>query len=186
MPTISGRLESITRLTPQASGTSFAGQDNRLNNITVDGSYFNNSFGLGSASPASAPNVAPISLESLEQVQVSIAPFDVRQGSFVGAAINSVTRSGTNQFSASVYHRMRNEDVVGTEAQGQTVNPGTFTFRDTGVWASGPIVRNKLFVVRQLRERRRQAAAPHVPREQRRRSRSSAASRACSRRTSTR
>ncbi len=144
LPTISGRLESIVRLTPQASGTSFAGQDNRLNNITVDGSYFNNAFGLGSA-PGERTNVAPISLESLEQVQVSIAPFDVRQGSFIGAAINSVTRSGTNQFSASVYHRMRDQDVVGTEARGQTVNPGTFTFRDTGVWASGPIVRNKLF-----------------------------------------
>ena len=79
-------------------------------------------------------------------MQVSIAPFDVRQGSFIGAAINSVTRSGTNQFSASVYHRMRDQDLVGTEARGQTVNPGTFTFRDTGVWASGPVVRNKLFV----------------------------------------
>ena len=77
---------------------------------------------------------------------MSIAPFDVRQGNFIGAAINSVTRSGTNQFSASVYHRMRSEDFVGTEAHGQTVNPGTFTFRDTGVWAGGPIVRNKLFV----------------------------------------
>jgi len=145
LPTISGRLESVTRLTPQASGNSFGGQDNRLNNITVDGSYFNNSFGLG-AQPGERTNVAPISLESLEQVQVSIAPFDVRQGSFIGAAINSVTRSGTNQFSASVYHRMRDQDLVGTEARGQAVNPGTFTFRDTGVWGSGPIVRNKLFV----------------------------------------
>jgi hypothetical protein len=145
LPTISGRLESITRLTPQASGTSFAGQDNRLNNMTIDGSFFNNAFGLGSQ-PGERTNVAPISLESLEQVQVSIAPFDVRQGGFVGAAINSVTRSGTNQFSASLYHRMRSEDFAGTEAQGREVNPGTFTFRDTGVWGSGPIIRNKLFV----------------------------------------
>ncbi|MEO5741212.1 MAG: carboxypeptidase regulatory-like domain-containing protein [Vicinamibacterales bacterium] len=144
LPTISGRLESVTRLTPQASGTSFAGQDNRLNNITVDGSYFNNSFGLG-AQPGERTNVAPISLEAIEQVQVSIAPFDVRQGSFIGAAINSVTRSGTNQFSGSVYHRMRNEEFVGTKAAGLAVNPGTFTFRDTGVWGSGPIVKNRLF-----------------------------------------
>jgi outer membrane receptor protein involved in Fe transport len=145
LPTISGRLESVTRLTPQASGTSFGGQDNRLNNITVDGSFFNNSFGLG-AQPGERTNVAPISLEAIEQVQVSIAPFDVRQGSFIGAAINSVTRSGTNRFSASVYHRMRDQDLVGTEARGFEVNPGTFTFRDTGVWASGPVVRNRLFV----------------------------------------
>ena len=111
----------------------------------VDGSYFNNSFGLG-AQPGDRTGVAPISLEAIEQVQVSIAPFDVRQGSFIGAAVNSVTRSGTNRFTASVYHRMRNEDFVGTEARGLAVNPGTFTFRDTGIWASGPIIKNKLFV----------------------------------------
>jgi hypothetical protein len=145
LPTISGRIADITRLTPQASGSSFAGQDNRLNNITIDGSYFNNSFGLG-AQPGDRTGVAPISLEAIEQVQVSIAPFDVRQGSFIGAAVNSVTRSGTNRFSASLYHRMRNEEFVGTEARGLTVNPGTFTFRDTGILASGPIIKNKLFV----------------------------------------
>jgi hypothetical protein len=145
LPTVTGRIGDITRLTPQASGNSFAGQDNRLNNITVDGSYFNNSFGLGSQ-PGERTNVAPISLESLEQIQVSVAPFDVRQGSFIGAAVNSVTRSGTNQLTASVYHRMRNENFSGTEARGQAVNPGTFTFRDTGFWAGGPIIRNRLFV----------------------------------------
>jgi hypothetical protein len=145
LPTVGGRISDVTRLTPQASGSSFAGQDNRLNNITVDGSYFNNSFGLG-AQPGDRTNVAPISLEALEQVQVSVAPFDVRQGSFIGAAVNSVTRSGTNEFTASAYHRMRNEEFVGTEAQGLEVDPGTFTFRDTGVWAGGPIVRNRLFL----------------------------------------
>ena len=145
LPTISGRIGDITRMTPQASGTSFAGQDNRLNNITVDGSYFNNAFGLG-AQPGERTNVAPISLESIEQVQVSIAPFDVRQGNFIGAAVNTVTRSGTNALSASVYHRFRSNDFVGTEARGLTVNPGTFTFRDTGVWGGGPVIRNKLFV----------------------------------------
>lgn len=145
LPTVSGRIGDLTRLTPQASGTSFAGQDNRLNNITIDGSYFNNSFGLG-GQPGDRTGVAPISLESLEQVQVSIAPYDVRQGSFIGAAINSVTRSGTNQLRASFYHRMRNEDFVGTEAGDNTVDAGTFTFRDTGVWAGGPILRNRLFV----------------------------------------
>ena len=145
LPTISGRISDVTRLTPQASGNSFAGQDNRLNNITVDGSYFNNAFGLGDQ-PGGRTGVAPISLESIEQIQVSVAPYDVRQGNFIGAAVNTVTRSGTNQLSASVYHRMRNESFVGTEAKGLTVNPGTFTFRDTGVWGGGPIFKNKLFV----------------------------------------
>ena len=146
LPTISGRIADLTRLTPQASGNSFAGQDNRQNNITVDGSYFNNAFGLGEGQPGGRTAVAPISLESIEQVQVSVAPFDVRQGNFIGAAINTVTRSGTNQFTGSVYHRTRSESYVGTDARGLTVNPGTFTFRDTGVWIGGPIVKNKLFV----------------------------------------
>lgn len=146
LPTISGRISDVTRLTPQASGDSFAGQDSRQNNMTVDGSYFNSPYGLGSGQPGGRTGVAPISLESIEQVQVSVAPYDVRQGNFVGAAVNTVTRSGTNQLSASVYHRMRNENYVGTDARGLTVNPGTFTFRDTGVWAGAPILKNKLFV----------------------------------------
>ena len=145
LPTVSGRLSDMTRLTPQASGTSFGGQDNRLNNITVDGSSFNNSFGLAGA-PGERTGVAPISLESIEQVQVSVAPYDVRQGNFVGAGVNTVTRSGTNQFTGSFYNRFRNEDFVGTVAKGLRFNPGTFNFRNTGGWASGPIIRNKLFV----------------------------------------
>ncbi len=144
LPTLSGRLSDVTRLTPQASNNGFAGNDNRMNNITVDGSSFNNSFGLG-GQPGDRTGVAAISLEALEQIQVNVAPFDVRQGSFIGAGVNSVTRSGTNRLVASGYHRFRDQEWVGTEAKGQTVNPGTFTFRNTGGYVSGPIVRNKLF-----------------------------------------
>jgi hypothetical protein len=144
LPTISGRIGDITRLTPQAAGSSFAGADSRMNNITVDGAYFNNSFGLRNT-PGDTSGVAPISLEAIEQVQVSIAPYDVRQGNFVGAGVNTVTRSGTNRINGSFYHRFRNQDFVGTEAKGQVVNPGTFTYRNTGGWASAPIIRNKLF-----------------------------------------
>jgi hypothetical protein len=144
LPTISGRLNDMTRLTPQAAGMSFGGQDNRLNNITVDGSSFNNSFGLAGA-PGERTGVAPISLEAIEQVQVSVAPYDVRQGNFVGAGINTVTRSGTNRFTGSLYHRYRNDAFVGTEAAGNTFNPGSFDYRNTGGWASGPIIRNRLF-----------------------------------------
>jgi len=148
LPTISGRITDITRLTPQYNGSgSFAGQDNRANNVTVDGSYFNNSFGLGVSTGGigDRTGVAPISLEAIEQVQVNVAPYDVRQGNFVGAGVNTVTRSGTNSITASVYRRMRNESYVGTEAADQTFNPGTFTTYTTGVWAGGPIMKNKLF-----------------------------------------
>jgi hypothetical protein len=145
LPTISGRINDMTRLTPQYSGSGgFGGADNRMNNITVDGSYFNNSFGLGSQ-PGDRTNVAPISLEAIEQVQVNIAPFDVRQGNFVGAGVNTVTRSGTNNFTGSGYYRYRNDSYVGKEAAGQTVNPGTFKTTNGGEWLGGPIVRNRLF-----------------------------------------
>ncbi len=145
LPTLNGRISDITRLTPQASGSgSFGGNDNRMNNITIDGSSFNNSFGLG-GQPGDRTGVAPISLEAMDQIQVNVAPFDVRQGSFIGAGVNAVTRSGTNRLVGSFYHRFRNQDWVGTEAQGQPVDPGTFTFRNTGGFAGGPIIRNKLF-----------------------------------------
>jgi hypothetical protein len=160
LPTITGRITDITRLTPQYGGSgTFAGQDNRANNMTVDGSYFNNSFGLGvtTGGIGDRTGVAPISLEAIEQVQVNVAPYDVRQGSFTGAGVNTVTRSGTNQFTASAYYRTRSENCddltnvdtcsgfVGTTAAGQRYNPLNFKTKTAGVWAGGPIVRNKLF-----------------------------------------
>ncbi len=148
LPTISGRITDIMRLSPQYGGAgTFSGQDNRANNITIDGSYFNGSFGLDTTTgtPGDRTGVAPISLEAIEQVQVSVAPYDVRQGNFVGANVNTVTRSGNNLFSGSVYTRYRNQSYVGTQAAGQTFNPGTFKTTDTGEWVGGPIVKNKLF-----------------------------------------
>jgi Carboxypeptidase regulatory-like domain len=148
LPTISDRLDSFARLTPQAGftglGMSFGGQDNRFNNITVDGSYFNNSFGLA-GSPGERTNVSPISIAAIEEVQVSVAPYDVRQGNFVGAGVNTVTRSGTNQYRGSVYYWFRDQGLVGTEAKGLAFNPGTFDSHKVGGWISGPIVKDKLF-----------------------------------------
>ncbi len=146
LPTISGTLSSMTRLTPQSGGgMSFAGQDSRLNNITVDGSYFNNSFGLA-GTPGERTGVAPISLAAIEQIQVNIAPFDVRQGNFVGAGVNTITRSGTNQFRGSIYNQFRNESMGGTKAKDLSVSQGKFNFRETGEWLAGPVLKNKLFL----------------------------------------
>ena len=144
LPTITRTLNDFARLTPQSSGSSFAGMDNRLNNITVDGSYFNNSFGL-SGSPGGRTGVSPIPLDAVEQVQVNIAPFDVRQGNFVGAGVNAVTKSGTNEFKGSLYGLHRNQDFVGTKAGKLPFNPGTFKFGQIGVLLGGPIVKDKLF-----------------------------------------
>jgi len=148
LPTISRRVEDLLRLTPQYSpmsfGFSFAGQDNRLNNMTIDGSYFNNSFGLA-GQPGDRTGVSPVSLDALEQLQVNIAPYDVRQGNFVGAGINMVTKSGTNQFNGSMFYNTRNDNFVGTHAGPNTFNPGTFKYHDIGVALGGPIIRNRLF-----------------------------------------
>jgi len=147
LPTISDRINDFTRLTPQYTGGpfggAFAGQDNRLNNITVDGSYFNNSFGL-SGQPGDRTGVAPISMQAIEEIQVNVAPYDVRQGNFVGAGVNSVTRSGGNEFRGSAYYWFRDDSLVGTEAKGLTVNPGTFEFDKYGGWLSGPVLKDKL------------------------------------------
>ncbi len=148
LPTISRRIEDFVRLTPQYSGAgfgfSFAGQDNRLNNVTVDGSYFNNSFGLA-GQPGDRTGVAPISLDAIEQVQVNVAPYDVRQGNFIGAGVNTVTRSGTNVFSGSVYYQRRHNGLVGTDAGNNKFDPGKFEFNQVGLTLSGPIIPNKLF-----------------------------------------
>lgn len=150
LPTISGRIEDFVRLTPQYSGSgfgfSFAGQDNRMNNITIDGSYFNNSFGLA-GQPGDRTGVAPISMDAIEQIQVNIAPYDVRQGNFIGAGVNTVTRSGTNQLTGSAYYAWRDNrrGLHGTKASALDVNPGKFDFKKLGVSVGGPVLRDKLF-----------------------------------------
>ncbi len=148
LPSISGRIEDYLRLTPQYNpagfGFSFAGQDNRMNNVTVDGSYFNNSFGLA-GQPGDRTGVAPISLEAIEQLQVNVSPYDVRQGNFVGANVNTVTKSGTNEFSGALYGQIRNQDWVGTDAKDLTYDPGTFKYNRIGFRLGGPIIQNKLF-----------------------------------------
>ncbi len=144
-PSISKRIEDLTKLVPQAGrNASFAGMDNRMNNITVDGSYFNNSFGLAGL-PGDRTGVAPISLDAIEQIQVNISPFDVRNGNFVGAGVNTVTKSGTNEYSGSVYYNLRNEAFVGKKAKDAEFKPGTFKFNQIGLRLGGPIIPNKLF-----------------------------------------
>lgn len=150
LPTVTGRLESIVRLTPQfggctlSTGCTLAGQDGRLNNISVDGTSFNNSFGLG-GQPGDRTNVAPISLSAIEQMQVDVAPFDVRQGNFVGANINTVTRSGTNTFQGSIGYNRRNQGLVGKKAGDLPFDPGVFNYKNLNGWIGGPIIPNRLF-----------------------------------------
>lgn len=139
MPTINRSINDFTRLAPQAgSGGSFAGADSRMNNITVDGTYFNNSFGLRNQ-PGATSGVSPIPLDAIEEVQVNISPYDVRQGNFVGAGVNTITRSGTNKYTGSVYYLWRHPGLVGRDAGSSSFNPGNFKYRNWGFTAGGPI-----------------------------------------------
>lgn len=144
LPTISRSLNDFTRMTPQASGSSFGGQDNRFNNLTIDGSIFNNSFGLASQ-PGGQTNATPISLDAVEEIQVNLAPYDVRQGGFVGAGINAVTRSGTNEISGSAFWNTQNQSFLGKKADGNDVTVNKFDKTQAGFRLGGPIIKNKLF-----------------------------------------
>ena len=147
LPTLSRNITDFTKLTPQASGTSFAGQDNRFINLTVDGSIFNNSFGL-QALPGSQTSASPISIDAIEEIQVNISPYNVKDAGFTGASINAVTRSGTNTFHGSAFYNKRNQHFVGNKAGPDGKTPVTiadFDVKQFGASFGGPFIKNKLF-----------------------------------------
>ncbi|GAA4835698.1 TonB-dependent receptor plug domain-containing protein [Algivirga pacifica] len=145
LPTISRSASDFTRLTPQSNGNSFGGRNNLYNNFSLDGSVFNNSFGLDVATPGGQAGAQPVSLDAIEAVQVSLAPFDVREGGFTGAGVNAVTKSGTNEFKGTVYTFGRNENMIGNKVAGQEIENLDYFTHQTGFSLGGPIVKNKLF-----------------------------------------
>jgi len=145
LPTISRSLTDFSKYTPQSQGNSFGGRDGRFNTITIDGAAFNNNFGL-SSNPLPGGNAQPIALDAIEEVSVSIAPYDVRMSQFTGASINAVTRSGDNTLKGSIYTYLRPKSFTGNTVDGiDVVGANTRSSQNYGFRLGGPIIKNKLF-----------------------------------------
>ena len=145
LPTISRSLTDVTRLSPYGgNGMTFGGVDGRTANFTVDGANFNNNFGLNDGLPGGGN---PISLDAIEEMQVVISPYDVRQTNFIGGGVNAITKSGTNKFIGTAYVYHRNENMRGNQVAGVEVSGARDRDRNTtyGFTLGGPIIKNKLF-----------------------------------------
>ena len=145
LPTVTRSIEDVTRLSPYGgNGMTFAGADGRTANFTVDGANFNNNFGLNDGLPGGGN---PISLDAIEELQVVISPYDVRQTNFIGGGVNAITKSGTNTFKGSAYVYHRNENLRGDTIAGEQIDGARAVDRNTtyGFTLGGPIVKNKLF-----------------------------------------
>lgn len=148
LPSINRSILDFTRLTPSAGSFGFAGKGSRDNFISIDGSAFNNAFGLGGSTASLIGNLVgaePISLDAIQEISIHLAPFDVRQGGFTGASINTITRSGDNQFRGSVYTYLSNESLVGSKVKDLNLTNEDFSQSTYGIRLGGPIIRNKLF-----------------------------------------
>ncbi|MCR5758834.1 MAG: carboxypeptidase regulatory-like domain-containing protein [Bacteroidales bacterium] len=144
MPTISRSISDIAKISPYGgNGMSLAGADGRTTNFTVDGANFNNNFGLSDNLPGGG---TPISIDAIEEVQIVVSPFDVRQTNFVGGGINAITKSGTNTFKGSVYGLYEDEHLHGNRVDGKALSkPLPNKYITYGLTLGGPIIKNKLF-----------------------------------------
>jgi len=145
LPTITRSAADFTRLEPSASGGSFGGRNDQYNNFSLDGSIFNNPFGLDAATPGGQTDAQPVSLDAIEQIQVATAPYDVTLSGFTGASINAVTKSGTNEVSGTVYGYVRSEKLTGSKIKGEEIFVPRLQQTQYGVSVGAPIVKNKVF-----------------------------------------
>ncbi len=145
VPTVSRSITDVTRLSPYGgNGMTFAGADPRTANFTVDGANFNNNFGLSGGLVGGG---SPISIDAIEEMQVVISPYDVRQTNFIGGGVNAITKSGTNTFKGTAYVYHRNENMRGDTVDGEQIGGAREKDRNTtyGFTLGGPIIKNKLF-----------------------------------------
>ena len=146
LPTLNRRFDDFISTAPQVVGRSFTGQNDRFNNIQIDGASNNDIFNLSAANgtPGGGVGARPLSLESVQEYQILIAPFDVRQGGFVGGLVNAVTKSGTNQLHGSAFGYMQNNSFVGRDTGGVSVPFPDFQQQQFGFSLGGPVIRDRL------------------------------------------
>ena len=143
MPTISRSFSDMAKLSPYGgNGMNFSGSSGRSTNFTVDGANVNNNFGLSAALPGGGN---PISLDAIEEMQVVVSPYDVRQSNFIGGGINAITKSGTNTFKGTAYIYYQNENMHGNRVDGVDLERTPESQATYGFTLGGPIVKNKLF-----------------------------------------
>lgn len=145
LPTVSRSITDFTKLSPYGGNDmSFAGTDGRTANFTVDGANFNNNFGLSDDLPGGGN---PISIDAIDEMQIVISPYDVRQAGFVGGGLNAITKSGTNTFKGTAYIYHTNENLHGDTVDGEQISGAREKDRTTtyGATLGGPIIKNKLF-----------------------------------------
>ncbi len=154
LPTVSRSLYDVVRLTPQAvvtktGGMSYGGVANRYNAFRVNGVANNDMYGLSSSGTnGGLSNANPVSLDAIEQIEVSVAPFDVRMSGFGGGEINAITKSGTNAFKGSAYTYYNNHDFYGTTPGRDVASREKLEQQATRIYGftlGGPIVKDKLF-----------------------------------------
>lgn len=164
LPTISRSQADFTRLEPTASGGSFGGRNDQYNNFSLDGSIFNNPFGLDAATPGGQTDAQPVSLDAIDQIQVASAPYDVSLSGFTGATVNAVTKSGTNSFDGTLYGYYRNQDMTGGKIKGNDIFVPELDHYQTGFSFGGPILKDKIFFFMNAeRENRIDAGSDWVP-----------------------
>ncbi|HEY6809432.1 MAG TPA: TonB-dependent receptor [Gemmatimonadales bacterium] len=143
LPNTSRDFTALVGLAPQAVGSSIGSQNNRFNNLQIDGAVNNDLFGLaGNGLPGGQSNAHAITMDAIKEFQVMIAPFDVRQGSFTGGLVNAVTKSGTNEFHGSVFGYLANQNLLGKDTADHKA--ADFSRDQYGFSFGGPIVRDKL------------------------------------------
>ena len=153
-PTVDRNIYDIVKNSPLAmtsknGGITFVGSNNRYNSFQIDGTVANDVFGLSAGGTNGAQTGAnPISMDAIQEIQVVVAPYDVRQSGFTGGGINAITKQGTNEIHGSAYTYFNNQNMYGkySAVRGYEKSPMSQQFdRTYGGTLGGAIIKNKLF-----------------------------------------